>query len=66
MTREFTISYDAADDITKNNLIEVKEYLTDELQNNELYGTYLHPDDIKNFKKLIKSLNRIINYYGGE
>ena len=60
------IPYEAADDITVASLIEHREMLRDDLELQAENIEWLHEDDIVNHKKLIKAMNRIIKYYGGE
>jgi len=71
---ELTIPFEVADGITRANLLDARNYLKSELaqwaenpkdeQNPE--GYWLHPDDVVNNGKLIRALDLIINYYGGE
>jgi hypothetical protein len=69
-----TIPFEVADGITKANLIDARNYLNSELQQwqenpkDELNpdGYWMHPDDIVNNGKLVRALNLIIGYYGGE
>jgi hypothetical protein len=45
--------------------MEHRDFLREELLAEE-GGNWLHPDDIINHRKLIKSMSRIIEYFGGE
>jgi len=71
---ELTIPFEVADGITRANLLDAKRYLQSELDKwaenpkDELNpeGYWLHPDDVVNNGKLIRALDLIINYYGGE
>lgn len=62
---KFYISQDAADSITKNNLIDYRKRLQDELDayNN---GEYLHEDDVAGNYRRIVYLNLIIKDFGEE
>ena len=72
--REMTIPFEIADGITKANLIDGRNYLQSELdQWNENPktednpdGYWLHPEDVVNNMNLIRAMNLLINYYGGE
>ena len=73
MTKQLTIPFEVADGITKVNLIEARNYLQSELDQWEANpkdddnpgGYWLHPEDVVNHKKLIKAMDKIINYFGG-
>lgn len=62
---KFYISQDAADSITKNNLIDYRKRLQEELDayNN---GEYLHEDDVAGNYRRIVYLNLIIKDFGEE
>ena len=71
---ELTIPFEVADGITKANLIDARDYLKSELahwaenpkDDANPTGYWLHPDDVVNNGKLIRALDLIIDYYGGE
>lgn len=62
---KFYISQDAADSITKKNLIDYRKRLQEELDayNN---GEYLHEDDVAGNYRRIVYLNLIIKDFGEE
>ena len=70
----FTISQEAADSITRDNLIEWRDYLQSELDQweanpkNEMNpdGYWLHPEDVVGNKKYIAACNLLIKAFGGE
>lgn len=70
----FTISQEAADLITRDNLIEWRDYLQSELDQweanpkNEMNpdGYWLHPEDVVGNKKYIAACNLLIKAFGGE
>jgi hypothetical protein len=65
------IDFETADTITRLNLTDARDYMKSELQ--KYYDTqdtedpyWLHPDDVVNNQILIKQIDSILNYYGGE
>jgi len=72
--RMLEIPFEVADGITKANLIDARKYLRSELEewnanpqddmNPE--GYWMHPDDIVINGKLIRAMDLIIDYYGGD
>lgn len=70
----FTIPQQAADEITKANLIEWRDCLQSEIDQWEANpkdetnpdGYWLHPEDLVSNKKYIKACNLIIQAFGGE
>jgi hypothetical protein len=74
MSSEMTIPFEVADGITKTNLIEGRNYLQSELDQwnanpkteDNPDGYWLHPEDVVNNMNLIRAMNLLINYYGGE
>lgn len=68
------IPFEVADGITKANLIDARNYLQSELdQWNENPktednpdGYWLHPEDVVNNMALVRAMNLLIGYYGGE
>jgi len=72
--REIKIPSEVADGITKANLIDYRNYLVSEneqwLSNPKTEdnpdGYWLHPDDLANNFILIRSMNTLIKYFGGE
>jgi hypothetical protein len=59
------VSGSTLDELVIAQLMEHRDFLREELLAEE-GGSWLHPDDITNHKKLIKSMSRIIEYFGGE
>ena len=72
--RMLELPFEVADGITKANLIDARNYLKSELEQwhanpqDDLNpsGYWLHPDDIVLNGKLIRAMDIIIDYYGGE
>ena len=64
-TTQVTLSRSTLDEIIISQLVEHREMLCGELAREE-EGGWMHPDDVINHKKLVKSMSRIIEYYGGE
>lgn len=72
--RELTIPSEVADGITKANLIDFRNYLKSELDQWEANpktednptGYWLHPEDVVKNMTLIRSMNEVIRYFGGE
>ena len=72
--RMLEIPFEVADGITKANLIDARKYLRSELEewnanpqddmNPE--GYWMHPDDIVINGKLIRAMDLIIDYDGGD
>lgn len=65
------INYETADLITRLNLTDARDYMKSELKKyNDTMETenpyWLHPDDVVNNQILIKQIDNILNYYGGE
>ena len=65
------INYETADLITRLNLTDARDSMKKELK--QFYDTqenenpyWLHPDDVVNNQLLIKQIDNILNYYGGE
>ena len=63
---KFYISQDAADSITKNNLIDYRNTLQKELDDYFLFNSYMHPDDVIGNQSRIYALNLIIHDFGEE
>jgi hypothetical protein len=69
-----TIPYEVAHGITKETLIDCRNYLQMELDKwkenpkDELNpdGYWLHPEDVVGNMKYIRAMNLLINYFGGE
>ena len=69
-----SIPFEVADGITKANLIDGRKYLQSELDQwhanpkteDNPTGYWIHPEDIANNYNLIRAMNLLINYYGGE
>jgi len=66
-----TLDFETADRITRLTLTEQRDYLANELD--KLYVTmdsenpyWMHPDDIDNNHQMIKRINSILDYFGGE
>ena len=60
------IPYSTADSITVANLRSTRELLSELIAQHEGAGSYLHPDDYTRYKKLVKSINKIVKYFGDE
>ena len=65
------IDFETADKITRLNLTDARDSMKKELkQYNDTMETenpyWLHPDDVVNNQILIKQIDNILNYYGGE
>lgn len=71
---DLTIPTEVADGITRATLIDARKYLQSELDQweanpkdeNNPDGYWLHPEDLVINMKLIKAMDLIIGYYGGE
>lgn len=69
-----TIPYEVGHGITLHCLIDSRDYLQSELDQwtdnpkdeTNPDGYWLHPEDVVINMKLIRSMNLLINYYGGE
>ena len=69
-----TIPYEVADGITKASLIDGRNYLQSELDQwhanpkteDNPDGYWIHTEDIAKNYELIRAMNLLINYYGGE
>lgn len=61
-----TISNEVADAITLATLIEARNYLLTELEDHQVYGAFLHKEDVRKNNKLVKYMTKLIEYYGGE
>ena len=66
-----TLDYETADRIVRLSLTEHRDYLQSELDQH--YATqdtedpyWLHPEDVDNNHLLIKRINSLLDYYGGE
>ena len=66
-----TLDFETADRITRLNLTEHRDYLKSELE--KMYETmdsenpyWMHPDDIDLNHSMIKRINVLLEYYGGE
>lgn len=72
--REITISGEAADAITVDNLLNYRDYLKYELaewnknpkSEANPNGFWIHPEDIIINMRMIESLNMVIKYFGKE
>ena len=68
------IPHEVSDGITKATLIESRDYIQSELDQwyanpkteDNPEGYWLHPEDLANNYNLIRAMNLLINYYGGE
>jgi hypothetical protein len=65
------IDFETADRITRLNLTEHRDYLQSELD--KLYATmdsdnpyWMHPEDVDLNHVMIRQINSILDYYGGE
>jgi hypothetical protein len=66
-----TIDFETADRITRLNLTEHRDYLNSELE--KMYTTmdsenpyWMHPDDIDLNHSMVKRINVLLEYFGGE
>ena len=64
--KELSIPYDVADRITLVCLKDQYAYLKSELADNYEKGSWIHPEDVGNNHRLMKCLEEIIKYYGGD
>jgi hypothetical protein len=72
--REIKIPSEVADGITKATLIDYRDYLQSELDQwhanpkteDNPTGYWLHPEDVGINHNLIRSMNLLIEYFGGE
>jgi hypothetical protein len=69
--KQLGINYETADLITRLNLTDARDYMKSELKKyNDTMETenpyWLHADDVVNNQILIKQIDNILNYYGGE
>jgi hypothetical protein len=69
--KQLGINYETADLITRLNLTDARDYMKSELKKYhdtmETENPYwMHPDDVVNNQILIKQIDNILNYYGGE
>ena len=69
--KQLGINYETADLITRLNLTEARDYMKSELKKyNDTMETenpyWMHPEDVVNNQILIKQIDNILNYYGGE
>jgi hypothetical protein len=69
--KQLGINYETADLITRLNLTEARDSMKSELKKyNDTMETenpyWLHADDVVNNQILIKQIDNILNYYGGE
>lgn len=70
---KFELDIDTADLITLGNLKRQRKFLKQELKrwkknpktDQNPIGYWMHNDDVINSAKLIKALDKIIDYYGG-
>jgi hypothetical protein len=67
----FELDFETADRITRLTLTNQRDLLKDDLC--KLYSTmdsedpyWMHPDDVDTNHKLIKQMNSILDYFGGE
>ena len=66
MTKGYVIDCEVADDITIAVLKDHLGYLKKDMKSHVEEGTWMHPDDVKLNKKLIKKLTFILTKYFGE
>ena len=66
-----SIDFETADRITRLNLTEHRDYLQSELC--KLYSTmdsdnpyWMHPEDVDKNHMMIRRINEILDYFGGE
>lgn len=58
------ISWETADNITVDNLTEVYNQLEADMICYKNGTRWLHEDDVKYNKKLMKAIDRVLTYYG--
>lgn len=59
-----TLDDEVADSIALASLKEHKQILENQLIEYEQGNKWLHQDDVRYYKKLVKSMKRVIEYYG--
>lgn len=59
------VPIEVADAITLETLKECLQYTEKELEDYEVNGQWMHPDDVVFNKELIPSLKKLIHYFGG-
>ena len=69
--KSLRIDFETADNITRLNLTDARDYMKSELEKyHDTMETedpyWMHPDDVVNNQILIKQIDTILNYYGGE
>lgn len=62
--RGLQIDFDIADRITLLTLIDQRKMVKDQLKKHS-EGGWMHPEDVEYNVKLVKALNRVIDYFGG-
>lgn len=65
MSNDIKLPSEDVDHIILKGLIQHRSLLQEELNQYE-NGEWLHEDDVRDNKKLIRSMTRLIRYYGGE
>ena len=62
------IDFEVADKITLKNLVNNRDMIKCDIEKHlfDPENNWMHPDDVVYNKKLLKALNRVIDYFGGE
>lgn len=60
-----TLDDETADRITLHSLREHKRIIENQLIDHENGNKWMHQDDVRQNKKLVKSFARLIEYFGG-
>lgn len=64
MTSGLTISWETAEFITIDCLVDVYAAIQKDMQMYDNGSKWLHADDVAENKKLLKALKRVLRYYG--
>lgn len=64
MTSGLTISWETAEFITIDCLVDVYTAIQKDMQMYDNGSKWLHADDVVENKKLLKALKRVLRYYG--
>ena len=64
MTSELTISWETAEFITTDCLVDVYAAIQKDMQMYDNESKWMHADDVVENKKLLKALKRVLRYYG--
>lgn len=69
---KFKLDWEIADGITIQSLKQHKKYLKNELKSyyanpkseGNIFGVWMHPEDVEMNKKVIEAINVVLKYYG--